>query len=621
MSISFNLLGGWEPPLTTLGHTWNITTAEPAAGDGGPAEEEGLLRQRLSLARCMEIVRLLLWSLCYHVVARRGHGPLVGCACAMAVVAVIIGAETQMDLSSGPPAAAVPDGSTGAFESGHGEEGEGGLGLTRADFRDPDALLAVAASLQSNTIAPCSRDATRDDGMDDDLPLHMKLRTAAEVLRGGPSRSRWQELEALAEGYAHCGEWTEAALRLGLAVEGRVAVAYKADTDATAVGLGVEVARMRRKYGLAMAHTGDLPAALVQLIFAERNEQADGRETIREMMTLPSYGWYDGDGVLSGGDVSANAGAAAAPAARRNESVVHDRLFPMGFVHDLVGSSGGSGGSKRIAGAVATSDALPNRTAFVTDLAPGTATGAAQPACQEAVQQLCQVDLLLVAPAETTAAPAERYQALLECVAKHREAVESRCLMAGVGRPLLLRGAARLLPAYRQWRTDAALEARHGRQILQTVEQEKAAKRSTPALTMTVAEFLAGYNTSQYYAIATLPPAMRPDADHAAAGLLPVGGLSVGAMIWFSSGGSSSVLHKDVLDNVNCVLAGTKRVSIVPPRLNEAVEAERWDDLRWDVATVREGDCLFIPGNWYHQVATAAGRSIAVNTFSQRPST
>ena len=36
-------------------------------------------------------------------------------------------------------------------------------------------------------------------------------------------------------------------------------------------------------------------------------------------------------------------------------------------------------------------------------------------------------------------------------------------------------------------------------------------------------------------------------------------------------------------------------------------------------AVVSEGDCILIPAGWYHQVATSAERSVAVNQFFERP--
>lgn len=56
---------------------------------------------------------------------------------------------------------------------------------------------------------------------------------------------------------------------------------------------------------------------------------------------------------------------------------------------------------------------------------------------------------------------------------------------------------------------------RYGSQILQTVEQEKVARRSTPSVSMTLSEFLQRYNKNtsgnELYAITVLPAAMRAD--------------------------------------------------------------------------------------------------------------
>ena len=35
--------------------------------------------------------------------------------------------------------------------------------------------------------------------------------------------------------------------------------------------------------------------------------------------------------------------------------------------------------------------------------------------------------------------------------------------------------------------------------------------------------------------------------------------------MWFSSGGTSSVVHTDAVENLNCLIAGTKRFTFVPP--------------------------------------------------------
>lgn len=109
--------------------------------------------------------------------------------------------------------------------------------------------------------------------------------------------------------------------------------------------------------------------------------------------------------------------------------------------------------------------------------------------------------------------------------------------------------------------------------------------------------------------------------------------------MWFSSGGSNSVIHHDELDNVNCVLSGRKRFFMVDPRHKIYVENEelgwrvsdtedkstgygsfagppvldptdlnlndfpRWKEVPWYDAQIEAGDCFFLPTAWYHQVS------------------
>lgn len=421
----------------------------------------------------------------------------------------------------------------------------------------------------------------------------------------------------------------------------------------------LDIASMRRQYTAALVHTGAPSTALVQSILAVRAEQMaqaaatgtgvgakrrtlDAETVVAELMALPSHGWHDGQVVLdsirrsqSVDTAARTADSTSSDSANADSDVVyrtheqHDALFPMGFVHDLVRRRGDRFGSRSaqpddVVGAVRSSSVLPTQRMFATVLAPGAASGATLPGCHRTVRKLCGLDLAAVEEDEYTRT--KTAQTLLACVEHHCEDLEVQCLMRGVGEPLLLRGAARRLPAYKRWRSDTAIDRKYGEQILQTVEQEKVARRSTPSISMTISEFLQRYDRNasndQLYAITMLPAAMRPDVEPldrgGEMGLLPDGSMSTGPRLWFSSGSTTSVLHKDMLDNMNCVIAGSKHVAIVHPRLNDVVEKEQWEQLEWLEAVVREGDCLFIPAGWYHQVTTPKGRSIAANTFFQR---
>jgi hypothetical protein len=515
------------------------------------------------------------------------------------------------------------------------------------------------------------------------------MRIAAEVLRGGPSRSSWIELCTLAEEFSSLGEWKEAVLRWALALKQRLGVTVRSAADVTTSGTAREsnehnddeddedagrtatccygknvfraIAAMRRQYAVSLVHTGAQPAALVQSILAVRAEQMalvdaadnhaiksrtrspagfDPEVVVAELTALPSHGWHDGNGILNiqqpqGVDSAIHTRDSSGRDAGISDveyrtSEQHADLFPMGFVHDLVGRRGNSFGtsnsqSERLVELVRSTNVLPTQSMFMTVLAPGASSGTTLPGCHREVEKLCGLDLAAVEDDEHVRT--KNAHALIKCVENHRKDLELQCLIRGIGQPLLLRGAARQLPAYTHWQTDTALDRKYGGQILQTVEQEKVARRSTPSISMNVSEFLQRYkrnfSNDDLYAITVLPRAMRADVKPidrgGVIGFLPDGSTSTGPRLWFSSGATSSVLHKDMLDNINCVIAGAKHVAIVHPRLNDRVEAEQWERLEWLEAVVDEGDCLFIPSGWYHQVATPSGRSIAVNTFFQRP--
>mmetsp|Transcript_20833 Transcript_20833/g.54127 ORF Transcript_20833/g.54127 Transcript_20833/m.54127 type:complete len:330 (-) Transcript_20833:23-1012(-) len=112
------------------------------------------------------------------------------------------------------------------------------------------------------------------------------------------------------------------------------------------------------------------------------------------------------------------------------------------------------------------------------------------------------------------------------------------------------------------------------------------------------------------------------------------------AIMWFSGGGTASVLHKDIFENINCVLDGAKTFIMInrtkaslmeseragwspmsssAPEVDvDAVDLERFPNLGefdYTVANVATGDCLYIPAEWYHQVRSSRSRSLAVNVW------
>jgi len=223
----------------------------------------------------------------------------------------------------------------------------------------------------------------------------------------------------------------------------------------------------------------------------------------------------------------------------------------------------------------------------------------------------------------------------------------------GIGKPVLLEGAARMLPAFSKW-SDEYLMEHYGDIILDQVETEKKETRTKfPHEDWTLKKFLQKYNSSELYSTATTPAGLSDEVF-----LLPVmncGGylrkLSATVM-WISSGSTKSVIHQDGQDNIHCMFAGQKDwilwESSVPirkrkmgwvhaedeakkdPAFEDAygqfagridvdnVDLEKypgWDQLRWWNMTLKAGDCAFVPRQWFHFVESPAIRSISIHVW------
>ncbi|XP_028415019.1 uncharacterized protein LOC114538089 isoform X2 [Dendronephthya gigantea] len=106
-------------------------------------------------------------------------------------------------------------------------------------------------------------------------------------------------------------------------------------------------------------------------------------------------------------------------------------------------------------------------------------------------------------------------------------------------------------------------------------------------------------------------------------------------LMWFSSGGTKSVLHYDSAENINCLFAGTKKLYFIDPNkysdkvtienkksAYSNVDVEKVDFIKYPglaqveyhYAEMQPGDCLYIPYGWYHHVSSV-GRNLAVNIW------
>lgn len=199
--------------------------------------------------------------------------------------------------------------------------------------------------------------------------------------------------------------------------------------------------------------------------------------------------------------------------------------------------------------------------------------------------------------------------------------------------PVILKGAARLSPAYDHW-TDNYLREKYG-EVNVRVDYAKKENRAKSADVMTLTEFLNTYNDSDQYLVDSLPEEMW--GEFILPPCLLCGGFTSrlqDASLWFSSGGSKSFLHMDTVDNINCLMSGVKEWFIVDLEHSKRIDMDHGEgdycganvdkidmlkypslqSLPWWSARLESGDCLYLPYGWAHQV-TSHLRNLAVNIW------
>ncbi|CAH1250906.1 KDM8 [Branchiostoma lanceolatum] len=152
---------------------------------------------------------------------------------------------------------------------------------------------------------------------------------------------------------------------------------------------------------------------------------------------------------------------------------------------------------------------------------------------------------------------------------------------------------------------------------------------------MRLVDFLQRYKHSDLYMVDTIPKTMMKEVYLPQS--LSCGGFTQRLQdmkLWLSNGGTASTLHMDNMDNLNCMISGTKDWFLIEKEVTEkwqlhhddgeeiAVDVERVDMYRypalrnipWWSARVPPGDCLYVPQGWYHQVRSH-GRNMAVNIW------
>ncbi|XP_019616378.1 PREDICTED: uncharacterized protein LOC109463921 [Branchiostoma belcheri] len=210
-------------------------------------------------------------------------------------------------------------------------------------------------------------------------------------------------------------------------------------------------------------------------------------------------------------------------------------------------------------------------------------------------------------------------------------------------KPVILRGAAKNSPAFTLW-TDEYLRDNYGKLEIR-LDGKKEKKSGIPIGVNgivgrdTMEHVLDTYHDQDVdvYVISQLPTDMYHEV--LVQPCLTCGSFRkslVEIYLWMSSNGSSSVIHKDPLNTMNCLYNGTKHWKLIE-RKYEPLIHKHWEPsrahggfsdvnvhkvdllehpniakVRWSNFTTHAGDCLYVPKSYYHQVESVGDKNVAV---------
>ncbi|XP_060584355.1 tRNA wybutosine-synthesizing protein 5-like [Ruditapes philippinarum] len=204
-------------------------------------------------------------------------------------------------------------------------------------------------------------------------------------------------------------------------------------------------------------------------------------------------------------------------------------------------------------------------------------------------------------------------------------------------KPVIMKGVAKMSPAFDKWTDDYFLAQDEPSGNTVSVETRKKESRQQRMDSMSFKDFVKIYNNTEHYMVDAVPKFLRQDV------MIPcplqceqlVYGEFVDNVMWYSSGGTKSVVHTDSVENINCLYRGEKTLIFVDPeKYGDKVDLDRVEgsyssmdvdsvdytkfpgmaEVEFYHVDIAAGDCLYIPYHWIHQVRSY-GSNLAVNIW------
>lgn len=207
-------------------------------------------------------------------------------------------------------------------------------------------------------------------------------------------------------------------------------------------------------------------------------------------------------------------------------------------------------------------------------------------------------------------------------------------------------------PAWNLWADDEALAARAGDAPIQVQSIVAGASVFDPEELrqggadqyehMSLGQFLRSYRhpdrTNELYAPEVpIPAALAGDVQQPRwAAMMPLDSSIAQPTLWLGGPNQTTPIHRDMYENVYCVVAGAKHLWLAAPwesdrmypepgrmhwsqvRHVERYDARAWPlfgEVAWLSATVRAGECLFVPSFWWHHVTGLPPSGAKVASF------
>ncbi|XP_013421570.1 uncharacterized protein LOC106181669 [Lingula anatina] len=196
--------------------------------------------------------------------------------------------------------------------------------------------------------------------------------------------------------------------------------------------------------------------------------------------------------------------------------------------------------------------------------------------------------------------------------------------------PLVVRGSLKHWPAVEKWNNEDYLREKFGNREFTVMFKKSNDHSHKSHMTMSMTDFLDRYRDEHIYMDATLSPEMTEDLTIPRfLGCDAIMKMMKQFAVFFNAGWSSTYIHVDATETLFAQITGQRQWILIPPahgkylyvddfnyhRGISPVEPEAVDLIKFpniskvDIynITLYEGDIIYVPEGWYHQVRTMGG--------------